>query len=140
MSEHLHPRADELDDLSTLDFVRLMHAEDAVAVEAIAPRLGQVADAVEAIAERLRAGGRLHYFGAGTSGLIARLDAAECPATFGVPADLVQAHAVVEASQEDDRDLGTDAARDAHLGQHDIAVGISASGNTAFVLGAFEPA
>ena len=48
-----------------------MHAEDAVAVEAIAPRLGQVAEAVEAIADRIRAGGRLHYFGAGTSGLIA---------------------------------------------------------------------
>jgi len=140
MSENLHPLADELDDLSPRDFVGLMHAEDVEAVSAIAPCLDEVAHAVGEIAERLRAGGRLHYFGAGTSGLIARLDATECPATFGVPADLVQAHAVVEASQEDDRDLGTEAARDAHLGQHDIAVGISASGNTAFVLGAFEHA
>lgn len=140
MSEDLHPRADELDDLSALDFVALMHTEDVAAVEAVKPRLHEVARAVEQTADRLRAGGRLHYFGAGTSGLIARLDAAECPATFGVDADLVQAHVVEEPAQEDDRSLGRNAAREAHLGPRDVAVGISASGRTAFVVGAFEGA
>ena len=140
MSENLHPRADELDDLAAFDFVELMHAEDVKAVEAIRPQLRQVARAVDEIAERLRAGGRMHYFGAGTSGLIARLDAAECPATFGVAAGVVQAHSADEPDQEDDRNLGVAAATQAGLGSSDVVVGISASGRTAYVLGAFERA
>lgn len=139
MSENLHPRADELDDLSALDFVKLMHAEDAGAVSAIAPQLGQVGRGVEAIADRIGSGGRLHYFGAGTSGLIADLDAAECPATFGVAADRVRAHAVPD-TQEDDRELGAETARLQDLGSADVVVGISASGRTPFVLGAVERA
>jgi N-acetylmuramic acid 6-phosphate etherase len=140
VSEGPHPRADELDDLTALDFVEVMHAEDVKAVEGMRPELHHVAQAVEEIAERLRSGGRLRYFGAGTSGLIARLDAAECPATFGVPAELVRAIAVEDAAQEDDRELGRDAARQAGLTSRDVAVGISASGRTAFVLGALEAA
>jgi len=140
MSENLHPRADELDDLTAREFVGVMHAEDGAAVRAIAPRLDDVARAVEEIAERLRAGGRLHYFGAGTSGLVARLDAAECPATFGVDPEVVQAHVVEEPAQEDDRELGVEFARRAQLAPLDVAVGISASGRTAFVLGAFAEA
>src|SRR5438874_7544098 len=139
MSENLHPRADELDDLSALEFVALMHAEDVSAVDAITPTLGEVARAVEAVADRLGSGGRLYYFGAGTSGLIAALDAAECPATFGVAGDRVRAHSVGDA-QEDDRDLGFETARRTGLGPSDVAVGISASGKTAFVLGALERA
>src|SRR5438093_62092 len=139
MSENLHPRADELDDLSALEFVALMHAEDVSAVNAITPALGEVARAVEAVADRLGSGGRLHYFGAGTSGLIAALDAAECPGTFGVAGDRVRAHAVEDA-QEDDRDLGRETARLLALGPRDVAVGISASGRTAFVLGALDRA
>src|SRR5207237_5837297 len=138
MSENLHPRADEIDDLSALEFVALMHAEDVAALNAITPRLEDVARAVEAVTERLSSGGRLHYFGAGTSGLIARLDAAECPATFGVAPDLVQAYAVDEAAAEDDRDLGRDTARGAGIGPRDAVVGISASGGTAYVLGALD--
>src|SRR5438094_4898281 len=139
MSENLHPRADELDDLSALEFVALMHAEDVSAVDAITPTLGEVARAVEAVADRLGSGGRLHFFGAGTSGLIAELDAAECPATFGVAGDRVLAHSV-EDTQEDDRDLGGETARRAAIGSGDVVVGISASGRTPFVLGAFERA
>lgn len=140
MSEGTHPRADELDDLSALQLIELMHAEDLAAVEAMRPELRHLAAAIEQIAERLRSGGRLRYFGAGTSGLIARLDAAECPATFGVAADLVQAIAVDAAGQEDDRELGRDAARRAGLTPRDVAVGVSASGQTPFVLGALEAA
>ena len=89
MSEDVHPRADELDGLSTLELVTLMHAEDRMAVDAVRPALESIAAAVDAIANRLRAGGRLHYFGAGTSGLVAAMVAAECPATFGVVAHTV---------------------------------------------------
>jgi N-acetylmuramic acid 6-phosphate etherase len=139
VSENLHPRADELDDLTALEFVTLMHAEDASAVSAIVPQLEEVARAVEAVAERLATDGRLHYFGAGTSGLIAELDAAECPATFGVATDRVLAHAVPD-TQEDDRELGGDEARQARLTKADVVVGISASGRTPYVLGALERA
>lgn len=139
MSENLHPRADELDDLSAFELVELMHSEDVGAVNSVRSQLRQVAHAVDAVAARLREGGRLHYFGAGTSGLIAELDAAECPATFGVPADRVQAHAVGDA-QEDDAELGAQTAQRLALGADDVVVGISASGRTPFVLGAIERA
>jgi N-acetylmuramic acid 6-phosphate etherase len=139
MSETLHPRADELDGLTTLEFLEVMHAEDANAVAAMRPQLASIARAVEAIAERLRLGGRLHYFGVGSSGLIARLDAAECPATFGVEGDLVQAHSA-DDPQEDDPDLGRNAAREAGVGPRDVAVGLSASGRSAYVVGALEHA
>jgi N-acetylmuramic acid 6-phosphate etherase len=140
MSENLHPRADELDDLTAFDFVELMHAEDLKAVEAMRPQLRHVARAVDEIVARLRAGGHMHYFGAGTSGLIARLDAAECPATFGIAAGVVLAHSADEPDQEDDRDLGIATATQAGLGPNDVVIGISASGRTAYVLGAFEGA
>ena len=140
MSEELHPRADELDELSPYELVALMHAEDHNAVSAIAPELERISEAVEAIADRIRAGGRLHYFGAGTSGLIAAMDASECPATFGVDPDLVQAHTADEPDEEDDRGLGQSAASAARVSPRDAAVGISASGRTAFVIGALEEA
>jgi N-acetylmuramic acid 6-phosphate etherase len=138
VSEEVHPRAEELDAMTALDLVSLMHEEDASAVRALEPQLENIARAVEAITERMRAGGRMHYFGAGTSGLIAAMDAFECPATFGV--DVVRAHAVTEPGQEDDRKLGAKMAREAGLRSGDIAVGISASGRTAFVLGALTQA
>lgn len=134
MSEKVHPRADDLDAMSTLELVSLMNAEDAKAVDAVRGQLKNIAKAVDAIAERLRAGGHLHYFGAGTSGLIAALDAAECPATFGVAAGTVEAHVVTEPGEEDDRQLGVRMAKEAHLTSKDVAVGISASGHTPFVL------
>src|SRR5205823_14079173 len=130
----------ERDDMSALDFEILMHDEDRQALDAMRPQLENIARAVEAVTGRLRSGGHLHYFGAGTSGLVAAMDAAECPATFGVAADLVQAHTALEAGQEDDRILGQDAARAAALRPSDAAVGVSASGRTAFVLGALEEA
>jgi len=139
LSEDLHGRAGELDDMSALDFVSLMHDEDRQALDAMRPQLKNIAHAVEAVTGRLRSGGRLHYFGAGTSGLVAAMDAAECPATFGVAEDVVQAHTVTDGG-EDDRLAGQEAAREAALSPRDVAVGISASGRTAFVIGALEEA
>ena len=139
MSEDPHRRADDLDGMTALEFVELMHAEDLKAVESVGTELENIARAVDAVARRLREGGRLHYFGAGTSGLIAAMDAAECPATFGIAPDLVQAHTVTDAG-EDGRLSGQAAVREAALGPGDVAVGISASGRTPFVLGALEEA
>jgi N-acetylmuramic acid 6-phosphate etherase len=139
LSEKAHPRADELSALSTLELLEIMHTEDRHAVVAVHSSLGQIADAVDQVATRLRQGGHLHYFGAGTSGQLAALDAAECPATFGVNPSMVQAHYVEDVS-EDDRDKGREAARQARLGPGDAAVGVSAGGRTAFVMAALEVA
>jgi N-acetylmuramic acid 6-phosphate etherase len=138
LSEEVHPRAEDLDAMSSLELVSLMHGEDALAVRAIEPQLENIARAVDAITERLRGGGRMHYFGAGTSGLIAAMDAFECAPTFGI--DVVRAHVVTDPGQEDDRNLGVETAREAALRSGDVAVGVSASGRTAFVLGALAQA
>ncbi len=136
MSENAHPRADSIDSLSTRDLLELMIGEDGRAVESVHAVLDQVARAVDQIAARLRSGGRLRYFGAGTSGRLAALDAAECPSTFGVALDVVQAHAAGDGEAEDDHQLGARDARSAALGPDDAAVGLSASGRTPYVLAA----
>ena len=140
MSENAHPHSDAMDALTTVELLALMHAEDGRAVEAVQPALGRIADAVEQISIRLRAGGHLHYFGAGTSGRLAALDAAECPSTFGVSPELVQAHAAGDGEAEDDDRMGEDDAHRAGLGANDAVVGISASGRTAYVLAAVAEA
>lgn len=147
LTEGENPRTRELDALSTLDLVRVLDAENRSippAVEAAAP---QIARAIDAIAQRLRTGGRLHYFGAGTSGRLAVVDAAECPPTFGTPPDLVQAHIAggdaalrraVEGA-EDDREAGERQAHEA-VSSADAVVGISASGSAPYVVGALAAA
>src|SRR5260370_10611546 len=129
-----------MDTLAVAELLELMHVEDKRAVEAVHAALDRIADAVGQIAARLRSGGRLHYFGAGTSGRLAALDAAECPATFGVSPDLVQAHTAGDGDAEDDRGMGAAHARTAELGPRDAVVGVSASGRTAYVLAAVAEA
>ncbi|HYL08042.1 MAG TPA: N-acetylmuramic acid 6-phosphate etherase [Candidatus Udaeobacter sp.] len=140
MSEDVHPRADELDSLTSLELVELMQEEDQRAVAGVKAELPRIAEAVERLAGALRAGGRLHYFGAGTSGRIAALEAAECPATFGVTADLVRAHVPPDGKAEDDHELGRSTAVQLGLGPNDAVVGVSASGSTRYAVGAFEEA
>ncbi len=125
MSETAHPSADVLDALTTRELLEIMHREDLRAVESVQAALLAIGEAVEQISARLRSGGRLHYFGAGTSGRLATLDAAECPATFGVPPDLVQAHAAGDGVAEDDHGQGADDSRRAGLGPRDVAVGLN---------------
>ena len=140
MSESPHPRADELDRLSTRELLAVMQAEDRSAVEAVEVSLDQVARAVEGIVERLRAGGRLHYFGAGTSGRLAALDAAECGPTFGLEPGAVVAHDAGDGEAEDDRRRGAEEARQAALRPSDAVLGISAGGRTGYVLAALAEA
>src|SRR5215470_2990717 len=90
VTEASNPATADIDRMSALEMVRAMNAEDARVAEAIARELPYVATAVEAIVGRLQQGGRLIYVGAGTSGRLAALDAAECPPTFGVAPNMVQ--------------------------------------------------
>jgi N-acetylmuramic acid 6-phosphate etherase len=125
-----------------------MNAEDQKVATAVAAEVPAIARAVEAIADALQSGGRLYYIGAGTSGRLGVLDAAECPPTFGVPADLVVgilaggAKALVEAGEasEDDAGQGALDLEAAGFTARDVLVGIAASGRTPYVLGAVEAA
>jgi N-acetylmuramic acid 6-phosphate etherase len=148
VTEQINPASVDLDARPTLEMLRVFNDEDrkvALAVEQVLPR---VAAAVDGIAERLRAGGRLFYIGAGTSGRLGVLDASECPPTFNVPPGLVTGiiaggdpalKRATEASEDDPaagaRDL------DAHgFTAQDALVGLAASGRTPYVLGAIEHA
>ena len=91
-TEAVNPETHDLDTLGVAEIVALLAREQVAAAQAVARANGSIASAVDAIVARLRRGGRLHYVGAGTSGRIATLDAAECPPTFGTPPALVVAH------------------------------------------------
>jgi len=125
-----------------------MNAEDASVPEAVRAAAPAIAEAIDAIADRMRAGGRLVYVGAGSSGLIAALDASECEATFSTPPGLVVALVAGDAGgapltralAEDDRDAGARDVGDLTIRPVDVVVGISASGSTPYVLGALDAA
>src|SRR6266852_9750162 len=85
LTEARNPASTNLDDLTSLQIVRLMNAEDGQVIPAVASQAEAIAKAIDVIADRLRAGGRLVYAGAGTSGRLGVLDATECPPTFGAP-------------------------------------------------------
>jgi len=143
-SEQRNVLTNNLDIRPTLDIVGLMHLEDRRAVAAVRPILPHIAAAVDAIADRIRQGGRLIYIGAGTSGRLGVLDAAECPPTFntapgqvvGIIAGGVQALTEAVEEAEDDPLAGAQALRDLAIGPLDSVVGIAASGRTPYVKGA----
>jgi N-acetylmuramic acid 6-phosphate etherase len=135
-------RADlgDLDLRSTRDLVRLLNEEDATVAGAVAEAGDELADAIDAIVERLRRGGRLIYAGAGTSGALAALDAAECDTTFGSPPGEVLAVVTEQDADEDDRAAATNALHGLSLRPEDCVVAVSASGSTPFALAALEAA
>ena len=148
LTEQRNPRTVHIDQLPTLEALRLMHEEDRLAVDSVAPELPRIAAAVDAITERLNNGGRLLYIGAGTSGRLGVLDASECPPTFSVSYDLVQGimaggyHALYQATEstEDDPAAGVRDLDARGFTKHDVLVGIAASGRTPYVLGAIAHA
>jgi N-acetylmuramic acid 6-phosphate etherase len=148
VTEARNERTRDLDLLPVLEQTRLMNDEERRVPEAVAATLPQVAAAVTRIAEALRRGGRLLYVGAGTSGRLAMLDAAECPPTFGTRPEQVQAvmaggsRALFEAIEgaEDDAAAGVREMDARGVGPNDVVVGIAASGETPFVLGAVRRA
>jgi N-acetylmuramic acid 6-phosphate etherase len=148
LTEQINPDSLNLDQLSALELVELFNREDAKAVAAVAAAKAQLAEAIEFTAERLRHGGRLFYIGAGTSGRLGVLDAAECPPTFCTSSEMVQgiiaggAGALIRSS-EDLEDLAQDgeaAIAQRQVTQLDVVVGITAGGTTPFVHGAMGAA
>ena len=119
-----------LDTMTPLEVVTAMNQEDAKVPQAIAPQLPRIAQAVEWAIEALESGGRMFYMGAGTSGRLGVLDAAECPPTFGVSPDLIvgliaggeQAFIKAVEGAEDSRELGAEDLRSRHLTSKDLVV------------------
>jgi len=147
-TEAIDPALTEWDALDTLTRLRLMNDEDAKVAAAVALELPQIARAVARAAASLRAGGRLIYVGAGTSGRLGVLDASECPPTFGVAPGVVTGiiaggeGAMFQAVEgaEDDPEAGAAAMVEADVTARDTVVGLSASGQAPFVLGALQQA
>jgi N-acetylmuramic acid 6-phosphate etherase len=125
---------------STEELVELMSAADAVVPAAVQASGGAIARAIDTIVERMAAGGRLVYVGAGTSGGLAALDAEECTATFSAPPGQVLALTAESEAAEDDRDGGAATVGAGRISAADAVVGISASGRTPYVLGAIRAA
>jgi N-acetylmuramic acid 6-phosphate etherase len=148
LTEQVNPHSQNLDQLSSLELVELFNCEDAKAIAAVAAAKTQLAQAIDRTAEALRHGGRLFYIGAGTSGRLGVLDAAECPPTFCTPPELVQgiiaggAGALVRSSEdlEDRAEDGEAAIAVRQITQLDVVVGITAGGTTPFVHGALQAA
>jgi N-acetylmuramic acid 6-phosphate etherase len=146
-TERRNPDTAEIDQLSTPDVLRLLNREDRTVPEAVGQVLPQLAEAVDRAVAALRSGGRVHYVGAGTSGRLAVLDAAELVPTYNAPPDWFVAHQAggAEALQhavegaEDDADAGA-AVAESEIGPNDFALGLTASGRTPFVLGALTAA
>jgi N-acetylmuramic acid 6-phosphate etherase len=148
LTEQVNQLSQNLDQLNTLELVDLFNTEDNQTIKAIAGARQELAQAIEATAKGMRQGGRLFYIGAGTSGRLGVLDAAECPPTFCTPPEMVQGilaggSAALLKSSEGLEDIAADGAQamtDHQIGQHDVVVGIAAGGTTPYVHGALAAA
>jgi N-acetylmuramic acid 6-phosphate etherase len=145
-TEQRNPRSRNLDLKPTSEILRIINREDAQVARAVRREIPRIARAVDAIAARLRKGGRLFYVGAGTSGRLGVLDAAEIPPTFGTPRSLVQgliaggSRALISAIEgaEDSPPKGAHDLHRKRLSARDVVVGLTASGATPYVLGALK--
>lgn len=145
-TEKKNPASAHIDELSPLEIIQVIHAEDQKAVDAVTPLLPKIAEAVDKIANRMKVGGRLIYCGAGTSGRLGVLDAVECPQTYSTPPELVTGliaggtDAMFRAKEgaEDDELLGTSDLSNLSITELDTIVGLSASGRTPYVVGALR--
>ncbi len=145
-TEGRNPETTDLDEMSPLEIVSVMNQEDEKVPAAIKPELPKIAQAVEKISASFKQGGRLFYVGAGTSGRLGVLDAAECVPTFGTAPDMVQgliaggskAMTLAVEGAEDDVELGGQDLKARKLSDKDVVVGIAASGRTPYVVGALD--
>ena len=148
LTEQANPHSQNLDRLSALEIVELFNQEDAKAVVAVGIEKEAIAAAITTIAEAISNGGRLFYVGAGTSGRLGVLDAAECPPTFCSDPELIQGilagwmKAMVRSSEalEDREDDGADAIAERNICDLDVVFGITAGGTTPYVHGALKEA
>lgn len=146
ITESDNPNTSAIDQVSTLDALRLINNEDKLVPVAVEKVLPEIAIAIDKIVERLQNGGRLFYVGTGTSGRLAVLDASEIPPTYGVSYDLVQGviaggydalHKATESS-EDNKEQGAEDLKARGLTARDAVVGIAASGRTPYTIGAVK--
>jgi N-acetylmuramic acid 6-phosphate etherase len=145
-TEQRNPASKKLDRMTAREIVRLMNREDCKVATAVGREIPAIARAVDAIVDAIRKGGRLIYVGAGSSGRMGVLDAAECPPTFGISPKLVQAliaggrRAITRAAEgaEDSERNGKRDLRARRLTRRDVVVGIAASGTTPYVVGALR--
>lgn len=145
-TEKKNEKSLQIDNLSTMEILKIMNEEDKTIPYAVEKELAHIADASDAIYQKLKNGGRLFYIGCGTSGRIGILDAVECPPTFGTDPTMVQAliaggeHAFIKAVEgaEDSRELGKADLVAKHFTDEDILVGLAASGRTPYVIGGLE--
>ena len=148
LTEQPNSRTGAIDTVGTEHIVELLFAEDRTVAGAVARESAAVARLVDLVFDRISGGGRLIYVGAGTSGRLGVLDAAECPPTFGTPPGLVTGviaggyDAIVRSHEgaEDDREAGDAAMREADVGPDDFVLGLAASGTTPYVHGALARA
>lgn len=148
LTEQRNPASTEIDRLSALEIVRVINEEDHKIAPAVATQLEQIAEAVEIAADCFRNGGRLVYFGAGTSGRLGVLDASEMPPTYGTDPAMVRGviagghEALTNAIEgaEDSREEGARIVDEMEVGADDFAFGIAASGTTPYVHGALARA
>lgn len=147
-TEGRNSASEHIDQLPTIEMLRIINQEDAKVAAAVAAELPHIANAVDAIAQRFEQGGRLFYIGAGTSGRLGVLDASECPPTFAVPQSLFQGiiaggdGALRNSSEasEDSPDQGAADLIARAFTKQDALIGIAASGRTPYVIGALEHA
>ena len=148
LTERRNPRSSTIDTASALEIVDLIGAEDAGVPAAVAKARVEIARAIDLVETAFRAGGRLIYVGAGTSGRLGVLDATECPPTFGTPPEMVVgviaggAPALVRSVEgaEDDVDAAVRELNSLGVGRKDVVVGIAASGTTPYVGAALDRA
>ncbi len=147
-SEKTNPASEKLDTLDSLAIATLMNAEDQKVARAVERVLPEIGEAIDAAASALRAGGRIIYIGAGTSGRLGVLDAAEVPPTFSAPRDVVigliaggeAAMFNAQEGVEDDPECGARDVTEIDVNARDFVVGLAASGRTPYVLGAIRKA
>ena len=148
LTEQTNPRSTRIDELSSIEIVDLVNAEDHMVAEAVSQEREPISRAMDLVVEAFRAGGRLIYVGAGTSGRLGVLDAAEMPPTFGTDPDMTQGiiaggyAALVRACEgaEDHPEHGAEAIDERGVGPDDFVFGIATSGTTPFVHGALARA
>ena len=144
ITEYRNENTKDIDLLSTIDMVRKMNEEDKLVAMAVEDEIPHIAEAIDIIAKQFLKGGRLFYFGAGTSGRLGILDASECPPTFSVSPDMVQgiiagnAFLTAVEGAEDNFEAGINDAK--VLTEKDVCVAISASGNPKYLLGVLHQA
>lgn len=148
LTEQRNPNSSEIDLADSRTIVRIINEEDKKVAHAVEKKLDVIAGCIDAIVEKLKEGGRILYFGAGTSGRLGVLDAAECPPTFGTNPETVQgfiaggekAMFVAQEGAEDSEKIGEKEVLEQNVTDKDIIIGLAASGRTPYVHGALKKA